>query len=141
MATQAKAVPGEDLRRAFREKHGVRLVTAEEEGTGLHRLPNGVFGYTYAPGLDQAPLFQEYRYQAFETHKLADGTVVLIGFVTPAEAAQIEAFEAIRFRLLPAPSDEAQTAVALPLWRIQRHREHSTRDGKGFEVDLIGGKA
>ena len=133
-------VPGEEHRLAFRKKHQVRLVTEEEEGFGVHRLPNGVYGYTFAPGLDKAPLFRAHKYQSFEAHKLADGTVVLIGFVTSEAAKRIETFEPAKLRLRPEPGEDAVVAVAVPLWRIQRHKEYSTRDGKGLEIELIGGK-
>ena len=41
----------------LRAAHGVRLVTETEEGTGVDRLPGGVYGFTYSPGLPNAPLF------------------------------------------------------------------------------------
>lgn len=140
MTAPAPVAPGEDLRRTLREKHGVRLVTEQEEGFGIHRLPNGVYGFTYATGLDEAPLFQQHRYQSFEVHKLSDGTVVLLGFVSPETARQIDDYQPVQFRLRPEPAAGAAVAVALPLWRIQRQKEHSARDGQGLEVHLIGGK-
>jgi hypothetical protein len=124
----------------LRQKHQVRLVNEQEEGSGVDRLPNGVYGYTYAPGVDQAPLFQQPKFQSFEVHKLADGAVAIVGYVSPEIAAKIEGFEPLKFRLLPEPAGPASTAVALPIWRIGRQREYSARDGQGLEVELIGGK-
>jgi hypothetical protein len=124
----------------LRQKHQVRLVSEQEEGSGVDRLPNGVYGYTYAPGLDQGPLFQQPRFQSFEVHKLADGTVAIIGYVTPEMAAKINGLEPLKLRLLPEPAGAASTAVALPIWRIGRQKEYSARDGQGLEVELIGGK-
>jgi len=36
---------------ALRALHQVRSLTEAEEGNGIHRLPGGVYGSTYAPGL------------------------------------------------------------------------------------------
>jgi hypothetical protein len=137
---QTGTTPGEEQRQPLREKHQVRLLHDPEDGTGLLRLPNGVYGYTYAPAVGEAPLFHQYKYQSFEVHKLGDGTVVLIGFVTPENAARIAASEPVKLRLLPDPTDQASTIVALPLWRIQRFKEYSARDGQGLEVELLGAK-
>lgn len=142
MPTEAQtgSVPGEEQRKPLREKHQVRLLHDPEDGTGLPRLPNGVYGYTYAPAVGEAPLFHQYKYQSFEVHKLEDGTIVLIGFVTPENAARIAASEPVKLRLLPDPTDQAPSIVALPLWRIQRFKEYSARDGQGLEVELSGAK-
>ena len=137
---QTDSVPGEEHRKPLREKHQVRLLHDSEDGTGLPRLPSGVYGYTYAPALAEAPLFHQYKYQSFEVHKLRDGSTVLISFVTPENAAKIAASEPVKLRLLPGPADQAQTIVALPRWRIQRFKEYSARDGQGLEVELSGAK-
>ena len=60
--------------------HQVRIVTEAEEGTGVNALPGGVYGFTYSPGLPNAPLFAVRRYRSYETHKLPSGEVFVIGF-------------------------------------------------------------
>ncbi len=57
----------------LRTVHRVRLVEDAEEGTGVNALPDGIYGFTYSPGLPNAPLFAVRRYRSFETHKLASG--------------------------------------------------------------------
>ena len=127
----------ENERAALRAKHQVRTLTDLEDGTGLHRLPHGVYGFTYAPGPKDTPLFQTSRPQAFEMHKLADGTVVLVGYVTGELAARIESDrQPLEVRLFPAPRDEANTLVSLPLARLIRYREFSTRDGGALEMHV-----
>lgn len=126
---------------ALRVQHQVRLVNEQEEGTGLHRLPNGVYGHTYAPGREEAPLFRVHKLQSFEVHKLGDATAVLVGFVSPAQAGEIQRGEPLAFRLRPEPAEDADTLVSIPLWQIRRHQEHSARDGRGLEIELIGGRA
>ena len=56
----------------LREAHRVRLVTSEEEGSGLNRLPPGVYGFTYSPGIDEAPIFAKRSFRSYEAHKLAE---------------------------------------------------------------------
>src|SRR5882672_5878422 len=75
---------------ALRETHNVRLVAPEEEGTGVNALPAGVYGFTYSPALPNAPLFAERRFRSYETHKLADGAIFVIGFADVGTAAALE---------------------------------------------------
>ncbi len=127
----------EEELKALREKNQVRTLTGAEEGTGVNRLPPGVYGFTYAPASKEAPLFREKRYHNFEVHKLSDAAVQIVGFVPPPIAAKIqEGRESIELRLLADPSAEASALVAIDAWRIAKAREHSTRDGKGLEVEL-----
>ena len=72
---------------ALRQTHQVRLVNANEEGSGVNALPGGVFGFTYSPGLPSSPLFAVRRYRSYETHKLPSGEIYIIGFAT-AESAR-----------------------------------------------------
>src|SRR5215510_162725 len=71
---------------ALRMAHQVRLVNDSEEGTGVNGLPGGVYGFTYSPGLTNAPLFAIRRYRSYETHKLPSGDVFVIGFAKPETA-------------------------------------------------------
>src|SRR5512147_3071954 len=72
---------------ALRVTHQVRPVADAEEGTGVNALPGGVYGFTYSPGLPNAPLFAVRRYRSYETHKLPSGEVFVIGF-TKADIAR-----------------------------------------------------
>lgn len=127
----------EDERAALRAKHQVRALTDLEDGTGLHRLPNGVYGFTYAPGPRDAPLFRTPRTHTFEVHKLADGKVMLVGYVSPEVASRIENDrQPVEVRLFPRPREGASALVTLPLARMIRYREFSTRDGGAFEMRL-----
>src|SRR5258705_5772994 len=61
---------------ALRVTHGVRIVSAAEEGTGVNSLPGGVYGFTYSPALPNAPLFAERRFRSYETHTVVSGEVL-----------------------------------------------------------------
>ena len=78
----------EDLRR----DHRVRLVTTEEEGCALDRLPAGTYGWTYAPA-SESPLFSKQGFQSFEMHRAQDGTGYLVGYVTDSDAIALSSKE------------------------------------------------
>ena len=122
----------------LRARHEVRALTEAEEGFGVYRLPNGVYGFTYAPVLHRDfPLFQANRYHAFEVHKLTDGAILLVGFVTEEAARKLQAATGeLLIRLYPAPREEAATLVSVTLSRVIRIRENSTRETGGLEMYL-----
>src|SRR5678816_2968002 len=74
----------------LRTTHKVRIVSPAEEGTGVGAQPAGVYGFTYSPGLPNAPLFAERRFRSYETHKLATGEVYVIGFADLETAAVLQ---------------------------------------------------
>jgi hypothetical protein len=121
----------------LRTVHEVRLVTDAEEGTGVNALPGGTYGFTYSPGLPNAPLFAVRRYRSFETHKLASGDVFIIGFVTREAAAQMMSSTAdVLVQIQPEPEGGADTLVAVPYSRIQHHRQYAAPNQHGFAVTL-----
>ena len=121
----------------IRSSHRLRALTESESGSGVHRLPNGVFGYTYSPVEENFPLFGERDLRSFEGHKRADGSIFLLGFLTPEDK---EAFEKTgagpTIHLFPEPKEKAVQLVPVPLARIVRHVEHSVRKGTGLELLL-----
>jgi hypothetical protein len=128
---------GEAELAALRSRHGLRPLRDEEEGLGLEQVPPGVYGFTYSPATEATPLFKERRFKNYEVHKLADGSVFLLGFVQPHERAALEARrEPVTLRLKPDPAGESTHLVALPLAGIGRVREHSQRSGEGLELTI-----
>ena len=124
----------EDLRRA----NQVTLVSAEQEGSGVNALPNGVYGFTYSPALPNAPLFATRRFRSYETHKLASGEVLVIGFATPDVAQQLaSAPSEITVVIQPEPDDAAQTLVTIPYSRIRTHRQYAAPNQHGFTVTVM----
>lgn len=122
---------------ALRAEHQVRLVTVAEEGTGLNALPDGVYGYTYSPGLPNAPLFSVRRFRSYETHKRADGEAFIIGFSSAEVAHQLERGETdVSLQVQPEPDQEADTLVKIPYARIRQHRQHAAPNQHGFSVTV-----
>lgn len=122
-------------REALRQQHGVRLVTPSEEGSSIMQLPDGVYGFTYAPAI-AAPLFASFRYRAFEMHR-KDGEPFIVGFLSAAEAERLrtsrEPFDVVLRHDLSGDND---TIVAVPYARIIRHRQYSAHNTVGLELKV-----
>jgi hypothetical protein len=119
----------------LRHQHRVRLVTNEEEGTGIDRLPGGVYGFTYSPGADNYPLFKKQDISSYESHKLPDGKALLIGYLTQKEADTLATVKGnALIHLFPNAKDQATTLVILPMSRVVGYKEHSQRGGTGLEI-------
>lgn len=129
----------------LRASQGVRIVTAEEEGAGVNIQPPGVYGYTYSPGLLNAPLFATRRYRSFEIHKVPGGEVFVIGFVSPDAAQQLSSASAdVSVQLQAEPDEQATLLATIPYSRIRQHRQYAAPNQQGFSVtvapDLIGSR-
>jgi hypothetical protein len=121
----------------LRVDHGVRLVTGDEEGTGVNALPVGVYGYTYSPGLPNAPLFAVRRYRSYETHKIASGEIVVIAYADVETAAKISsAADDVGIHVHAEATPDASMLVQVPYSRIRRHRQHAAPNQEGFAVTL-----
>jgi hypothetical protein len=130
--------PATAAQEALRIAHGVRLVTAAEEGTGVDALPAGVYGFTYSPALPNAPLFAARRFRSYETHKLAAGDVYVVGFVPPGVARHVDAGDAEQTMVIqPEPDEQATALVCIPYARILQHRQYAAPNQHGFTVTLL----
>jgi hypothetical protein len=121
---------------ALRALHGVSLIRDEKDGWPLDRLPNGSYGFSYAPA-DECPLFCYSRFQIFEVHKAADGTEYIIGYVDEATERQLKLKLALtEFKLYPAPYEGATIPFALNRARIVKKRALSRIDGNFLPVTV-----
>ena len=124
---------------ALRTSHGVRIVSPAEEGTGVNALAGGVYGFTYSPGLANAPLFAERRFRSYETHKLANGDVYIIGFADVETAAVVASSGAEQtIQVQPEPDENANVLVKIPYARIRQHRQYAAPNQHGFTVTVVG---
>src|SRR3954468_19632372 len=106
--------PSRGDQETLRESGGVRLVTEQEEGAGVNILPDGVYGYTYSPGLPNAPLFVTRRYRSYEIHKVS-GEVFIVGFVSADVARDLgSAVDDVTLQLRPEPDAETAVLVKIP---------------------------
>src|SRR5687767_6504517 len=121
----------------LRLAHQVRLVSDAEEGTGVNALPGGVYGFTYSPGLLNAPLFAVRRYRSYETHKLPSGEVFIIGFSTADVARELSTTEKeMTLQLHPQPDTTHDTLLTIPYSRIRQHRQYAAPNQDGFTVTV-----
>jgi hypothetical protein len=126
----------ESARAEVRARHRVRLVEPHEEGSAAAELPSGVYGFTGSAGL-AAPLFAARRYRNFEVHHLADGDVVIVGFVTPEEAERLHRAQApFQLTIYPDVEGEATTITAISYSRIAQHRQYSVRNTAGLVLHV-----
>jgi hypothetical protein len=123
----------------LRATHEVRIVSPDEEGTGVNALPGGVYGFTYSPGLPNAPLFAERRFRSYETHKLANGDVYIIGFADVETAAVLVTPKREQtIQVQPEPDEKANVLVKIPYARIRQHRQYAAPNQHGFTVTIVG---
>lgn len=123
---------------ALRIAHQVRPVNADEEGYGVNNLPGGVYGFTYSPGLPNAPLFAMRRYRSYETHKLPSGEVFIIGFTTREKARELStATTEISLQIHPQPEGAFDTLVTIRYAQIRQHKQYAAPNQDGFSVTVI----
>lgn len=114
----------------LRSKKKLAPIPAEHEGAPLASLPDNLVGFTYAPMNESTPLYAQRTFQAFEVHKLTEGVVHLIGFVTDAQAAEIyDGKRPSEVRLYPEPNGESTRLIEIPLERIRKAKPPSRSEG------------
>lgn len=123
---------------ALRATHQVRPVNPEEEGTGVNGLPGGVYGFTYSPGLTNAPLFAVRRYRSYETHKLPSGEVFVIGFAKPDVARALSTTnEEMTLQIHPQPEAGYDALVTIRYSQIRHHKQYAAPNQDGFTVTVV----
>jgi hypothetical protein len=133
MSATASAQETERLRR----ERNLRELKSEEEGTDVFKLPDGLYGFTYSAGQNEMPIFSKNPYSSFEIHRLATGEVHILGFVTPAEKAQIQARERIELQVFPQPFGDATAMVSLDMKLITPAKKGLPRtDGNPFKTTV-----
>lgn len=143
-----------ELRRQLRAKNGVVELGDSTPSVLFSQAPTGVYGFiapkplglalvTRSPdlGLERvAPAAN-----AYEIHKLADGSGMLVGFVAPDLMVQVAPSQRpknIRLALHSNPSDKATHIVAVPLVKLAADRmpiriDRNNPDGPVmFDMDL-----
>ncbi|MBS0160617.1 MAG: hypothetical protein JSS26_18715 [Nitrospira sp.] len=145
-----------DLRRQLRSKNGVAELGASTPKTLFSQAPTGSFGFivprllgmalvTQSPdlGIDRAAPATN----AFEIHKLADGSGMVVGFMGKESLPQVTPSlrpKTVRIALYSNPSEKAPHIVAVPLVKLAADRLPSRLDPKNpdgavvLEMDLQG---
>jgi hypothetical protein len=120
----------------LRELNEVRLIDARGLGLGIAGQPNGVYGFTYAPQ-QESPLFRQKSFRSFEMHKLADGSVHIIGFVTDEEASRLSTSgEYFDLDLYPDAWESSAKPVSIPSSRILEMKGPSRTSGNALTLRI-----
>jgi hypothetical protein len=132
--TGAEQLTAEQLR----ARHQLRPLQSEEEGFAIERLPAGVYGFTYAPGQPEVPIFAHPSYHAFEIHKRSDGSQHILGFLTADQETALQTgTHGTALTLYPAPWETAQKFVSIPCGTIVAPGKLLRReDGNPFHFTL-----
>ena len=136
MPSEPAPVLSQELQ-SLRAAHQVRPLKPDEEGSAVAALPSGVYGFTYAPGQPEVPLFSRQGYHSFEVHKASDGTEYLLGFVTQLEASDLDASkEGAAILLFPSPWENSQSLVRVPVAGIVPSKRMPREGGNPFPFTL-----
>jgi hypothetical protein len=120
----------------LRGLHHVTLVTADLEGNSIDQLLPGSYGFTCAP-TQASPVYQTRISHSFEVHKLPDGNVHIVGFVTEDQAVQLYSGQAILdLNLYPEPWELSYRCVSLSRSRITGSKGPSRSNGNALTIDL-----
>jgi hypothetical protein len=121
----------------LRAARGLRELETAEEGSAAEHQPNSVYGFTYSPA-EAVPLFTKKTWHSFEVHKLADGTLHLVGFVTGRDAEIVRNGAASEITLFPDPWEDAKELVSVPLARALPSKKGPSREGgNGLKLALV----
>ena len=122
---------------SLRQRKALKLVAEDKEGSPLATLPDNIYGFTFSPVNESTPLFTKRQFQSFEVHKLTEGVVHLLGFLTEKEAAVFfEGKESLECHLYPEPRAESTRLVEVPLERVAKVRAVSRSDGNYMPMTL-----
>ena len=130
-----------ELRRQLRQTNGVTELTASGKVL-FSQAPTGTFGFiapqplglalvTQSPDLTLDPVAP--GPSAYEVHKLADGSGMLVGFVGPELVAPLSSSERpknLRIALFSTLHDKADHIAAIPLVKLMVDRMPMRADAK-----------
>jgi len=121
----------------LRAERSLRPLQKSEAGTPVRDLPDGVYGFTYSPTFESTPLFAHKSYRSFEFHKLANGAVEVVGYLTAEDAQRLAAPDAGRVALYPEPWQNAHQLGWVSLNRVSRSTKSPAReDGCPYRIEL-----
>jgi len=145
-----------ELRRQMRAKNGVAELGASTAQVMFSQAPTGTFGFivpkllglalvTQSPDLAVARVAPAEN--AYEIHKLADGSGMLVGFMGAELMTQVAPSQRpknVRIALYSNPSEKAPHIVAVPLVKLVADRMPIRLDAKNpndpvlLDMDLQG---
>jgi hypothetical protein len=120
----------------LRASNRVVPVSKEDEGRGWAKISNSVYGFTYTPANEDGGLFMKQPRQSFEMHKLADGSLWVVGFTTGEYAERLKSAGAQDVEVYPDPRGEYTKLVTIPHGRIASSKALDRDDFNKLKVSL-----
>lgn len=120
----------------LRTSNRVVPVSKEDEGRSWSKISNSVYGFTYTPASGDGGLFLKQSKQSFEMHKLADGSLWIVGFTTGDQAERVQSDGAQDIDLYPDPRGEYTKLVTVPHQRVASSKPLDRDDFNKLRVSL-----
>jgi len=153
--TNALSADAARKRDEIRLRHSVRKLRELEHGLPIGEVPNGVYGFAFPNEVefllrerdDGNASWMQYKHAALapnqeyssriEIHKLQDGTLSVVGFLSEADLQLLESPNADgRVILYQKPWEEARAVASVPLARIRTMRNRPFRDWTLYELKI-----
>lgn len=115
-------------REQLRATNKVVPVSKEDEGRSWGKISNGVFGFSYTPASKDGGMFAKPSRDVFELHKLADGSLHIVGYTTAEYAQAIAGKGAVEVELYPNERESYNKLVVLPHARISSAKDLNRDD-------------
>ncbi len=129
MANAATSNTASD-REKLRAERKLRPLNRAEEGSAIDLLAGGVYGFTYSPGTEGVPLYSNWTFQCFEAHKLFNGSLHLLGYLSDADFQAFESSKATtELKLYPDLYEDARKFVSVPQERVLKAKPASRDQG------------
>lgn len=120
---------------ALRTRRQVRPLANIEETFGLDRLPNGVYGFSLLPLSLDSPVLKTKEARLFEVHKAIDGSLAVVGFVSPQAAATLRTgAEVVDIDVWASPAGEARVPVSIPVAEVLSSRQRRSKEENVLEL-------
>ena len=120
----------------LRASNRVVPVSKEDEGRSWSKIANSVYGFSYSPASADGGLFMKQPRRCFEMHKLADGSMHIVGFTTAEIAERLKSTGAQDVELYPDPREAYTQLVTVPYSRIASAKALDRDDFNKLKVSL-----
>ncbi|MBA3972761.1 MAG: hypothetical protein C0504_00930 [Candidatus Solibacter sp.] len=110
---------------------------AEESGSPLASLPEGVYGFTTSAATTEVAVFDKPVFRSFEVHKLQGGEILYLGYMNEADLKVFESgAEPVSVDLYPDPHEPATHLAGVPESRITRKRPPLRDQGSPMKLQI-----
>ena len=118
---------------ALRQKHQLRPLTEQEDGTKIQDLPNGIYGFSMCRVVSLSA--KRGNTFSLEIHKHYDGIVYYVGYASDEDIGKYLAHQR-NFHILTSPHswERASSLFEIPIEFVSKCEERPFRDGYLFAL-------